>query len=87
MTTESPLKGKTVLVVDDEPDVLETVAEELDMCLVDKAQDYNTAVQYLASYRKQWQQASAVNPSKMWYNDSTWTRPRVSHLHLTVRRP
>lgn len=50
MTLESPLKGKTVLVVDDEPDVLETVAEELDMCLLDKAQDYDTAVQYLASY-------------------------------------
>jgi CheY-like chemotaxis protein len=50
MASESLLKGKTVLVVDDEPDVLETVAEELDMCLVDKAQDYNTAVQYLASY-------------------------------------
>lgn len=50
MTSESPLKGKTVLVVDDEPDVLETVAEELDMCLLDKAQDYDTAVQYLASY-------------------------------------
>jgi DNA-binding NtrC family response regulator len=50
VTTESPLKGKTVLVVDDEPDVLDTVAEELDMCLVDKAQDYNTAIQYLASY-------------------------------------
>ena len=50
MMSESPLKGKTVLVVDDEPDVLETVAEELDMCLVDKAQDYNTAIQYLASY-------------------------------------
>jgi CheY-like chemotaxis protein len=50
MSSESPLKGKTVLVVDDEPDVLDTVAEELDMCLVDKAQDYDTAIQYLASY-------------------------------------
>jgi len=50
MSKESPLKGKSVLVVDDEPDVLETVAEELDMCLVDKAADYNTALQYLASY-------------------------------------
>jgi PleD family two-component response regulator len=50
MSSESPLKGKSVLVVDDEPDVLETVAEELDMCLVDKAADYNTAMQYLASY-------------------------------------
>jgi CheY-like chemotaxis protein len=50
MTSDSLLKGKTVLVVDDESDVLETVAEELDMCLVDKAQDYNAAIQYLASY-------------------------------------
>jgi len=50
MSSESPLKGKSVLVVDDEPDVLDTVAEELDMCLVDKAADYNTAMQYLASY-------------------------------------
>jgi CheY-like chemotaxis protein len=50
MSSESPLKGKVVLVVDDEPDVLETVEEELDMCMVHKAQDENTAVQYLASY-------------------------------------
>ena len=50
MTSESPLKNKVVLVVDDEPDVLETVAEELDMCLVHKAGDYDTALQYLLSY-------------------------------------
>ena len=47
---DSPLKDKTVLVVDDEPDVLETVEEELDMCLVHKASDYDTALQYLLSY-------------------------------------
>ncbi|MDY6971718.1 MAG: response regulator [Thermodesulfobacteriota bacterium] len=47
---DSPLMEKIVLVVDDEPDVLETVAEELDMCLVHKAGDYGTAVQYLANY-------------------------------------
>ena len=29
MTRESPLKDKVVLVVDDEPDVLETVADDL----------------------------------------------------------
>lgn len=46
----SLLEGKIVLVVDDEPDVLETVGETLDMCLVYKAQDYDTAVQYLLSY-------------------------------------
>jgi DNA-binding NtrC family response regulator len=50
MTSESPLKDKVVLVVDDEPDVLETVAEQLDMCLVHKAGDYDTALQYLLSY-------------------------------------
>jgi DNA-binding response OmpR family regulator len=50
MAKISPLKDKVVLVVDDEPDVLETVEEELDMCLVHKASDYDTALQYLLSY-------------------------------------
>ena len=50
MSTDSPLKDKIILVVDDEPDVLETVAEELDMCLLHKADNYNTAIQYLISY-------------------------------------
>ena len=46
---ESPLKGKTVLIVDDEPDVLDAVADGLDMCTVDKAQDYHTAIQFISS--------------------------------------
>ena len=50
MSGDSPLKDKVVLIVDDEPDVLETVADELDMCLVHKAADYDTALQYLLSY-------------------------------------
>ena len=50
MSSESPLKDKVILVVDDEPDVLETVGEELDMALVHKAGDYDTALQYLLSY-------------------------------------
>ena len=50
MTSEEVLKGKVVLVVDDEPDVLETVREELSMCIVHKAGDYDTALQYLDSY-------------------------------------
>jgi len=50
MTTESALKDKVILVVDDEPDVLETVEEELDMALIHKAGDYDTALQYLLSY-------------------------------------
>jgi CheY-like chemotaxis protein len=50
METESVLKDKVVLAVDDEPDVLEAIKEELDMCLLNTAADYNTAIQYLASY-------------------------------------
>ena len=50
MGKKQGLKDKVVLVVDDEPDVLETVEEELDMCLIHKAKDYDTALQYLLSY-------------------------------------
>jgi len=50
MSSESPLKDKVVLLVDDEPDILETVAEELDMCITHKATDYERARQYLQSY-------------------------------------
>ena len=50
MHSESPLKDKVILVVDDEPDVLATVEEELDMALIHKAGDYDTALQYLLSY-------------------------------------
>ena len=48
--SDSLLKNKVILVVDDEPDVLETVEELLDMCLIHKATDYDTALQYLLSY-------------------------------------
>jgi CheY-like chemotaxis protein len=50
MSKESPLKDKVILVVDDEPDVLETVEDELDMAIVHKAIDYDTALQYLLGY-------------------------------------
>ncbi|MBE9522909.1 MAG: response regulator [Proteobacteria bacterium] len=50
MSSESPLKDRLILVVDDEPDVLETVEEQLDMCQVHKATDYDTALQYILSY-------------------------------------
>lgn len=50
MSSESPLKGKVVLLVDDEPDILETVAEQLDMCMTHKATSYERARQYLQSY-------------------------------------
>jgi DNA-binding NtrC family response regulator len=41
------LEGKRVLVVDDEPDVLETLEEMLDMCLVDTAPNFETAQKFL----------------------------------------
>jgi CheY-like chemotaxis protein len=46
----SPLKDKVILIVDDEPDVLDTLEEELDMCMIHRAADYESAVQYLSSY-------------------------------------
>jgi CheY-like chemotaxis protein len=50
MSSESLLKDKVVLVVDDEQDVLDSVSEMLDMCLVHKVKDYETALQHLLSY-------------------------------------
>ena len=50
MPSESLLKGKAILVVDDESDVLEAISDQLDMCRIYKAQDYYTAIQHLASY-------------------------------------
>ncbi len=50
MDTAAILKDKMVLIVDDEVDVTETVAEVLGMCLVSKANDFNTARQLLLGY-------------------------------------
>ena len=50
MNFESPLKDNVILVVDDEPDVLDTVEDELDMCIIHKATDYDSALQHLLSY-------------------------------------
>ncbi len=41
--TDSFLKGKHILAVDDEQDVLETIEEILDIAKVDVAQNYETA--------------------------------------------
>jgi CheY-like chemotaxis protein len=46
----SLLKNKLILAVDDEPDVLEVVAEVLDMAIIHKAGDYDTAMEYLLMY-------------------------------------
>ena len=37
--SKGTLKDKVILVVDDEPDIVETIEAQLDMCLVHKAQD------------------------------------------------
>ena len=50
MSPESPLEEKIILVVDDEPDVLETVGEILDMCLLYKAKSYEEGLEYLRGY-------------------------------------
>ena len=48
-TEESPIKGKTILAVDDEPDVLDTLGELLSMCQIVKKTNYDDAVEYLNS--------------------------------------
>jgi DNA-binding NtrC family response regulator len=50
MDTAQVLKDKMVLVVDDEVDVTDTVAEVLDMCIVRTAHDYETACELISGY-------------------------------------
>jgi len=45
------LRGRTILVVDDEPDILEVVEEALDMCVIHKASDHDSAVESLKNNR------------------------------------
>ena len=45
------LKGKKILIVDDEPDILETLEELLDMCLIDTAPDFESAEKFLEKNR------------------------------------
>ena len=49
MTEGDPLKGKKVLIVDDEPDVLDTVEELLEMCETSKAASFEAAKNLLES--------------------------------------
>ena len=42
------LNGKKILIVDDEPDVFETLNELLDMCIIDYAPDFETAEKLLS---------------------------------------
>jgi len=42
------LKDKKILIVDDESDILETLEELLDMCLIDTAPNFETADKFLS---------------------------------------
>jgi DNA-binding NtrC family response regulator len=47
MAERDVLDGKRVLIVDDEPDILETLDDILDMCLIDSAPDFESAQKFL----------------------------------------
>ena len=51
MTSDSILKDKVILVADDEPDILDAIAEQLDMCRIYRAKDYEIAMQLLAGFK------------------------------------
>jgi DNA-binding NtrC family response regulator len=51
MTSDRLLKNKVILVVDDEPDILDAIAEQLDMCRIYRAKDYEIAMQLLAGFK------------------------------------
>ncbi len=47
MNKNKPLKNKTILLVDDEPDVLESLEDELEMSVVHKATNFEAALRCL----------------------------------------
>ena len=47
MSETKTLEGTKLLIVDDEPDVLETLKEQLDMCDIDTAADFATGEKLL----------------------------------------
>ena len=51
MTAESYLKGKHILAVDDEEDILETIEDILDEARIDRARDYESASQRIRENR------------------------------------
>ena len=47
MVASDYLNGKRLLIVDDEPDIIETLTDILDMCIIDSAGDFETALNFL----------------------------------------
>ncbi len=50
MSSENILKGKKILIVDDEPDVLESLIELLDMCRIDTAASFTDGKRMLENH-------------------------------------
>ena len=48
MSIQEILKGKRILIVDDEPDILDTLSEMLSDCEVDTAPDFASAVRFFS---------------------------------------
>jgi len=74
---KSYLKGLRVLAVDDEEDVLDTIAEALETATVDRAQDFKTAVKKINE--KTYDLASSI--SWVWMGSLCSTRPWKKHPH------
>ena len=47
MDTKKVLEGRKILIVDDEPDVLESLSELLDMCRIDSAASFEEGKRFL----------------------------------------
>jgi CheY-like chemotaxis protein len=50
METEKLLQGKRVLIVDDEPDILDSLTEILSICMIDRASTFEEAKELLETY-------------------------------------
>jgi DNA-binding NtrC family response regulator len=50
METNKLLQGKRVLIVDDEPDVLDSLTELLSICMIDRASTFEEAKSLLETY-------------------------------------
>jgi DNA-binding NtrC family response regulator len=50
MRTEERLQGKRVLIVDDEPDVLDSLTDILSACLIDRASTFEEAEEHLEKH-------------------------------------
>ena len=50
MQTEKLLRGKRVLIVDDEPDILDSLTDLLSICMIDRASTFEEAKELLETY-------------------------------------